>query len=77
MRNSNNAKACIINIFTFIILMLAIYLAYQFYQSNNFNGLIRSEVNLGMSVFKRDKKVKYSDINSYRITSNEFNDAMF
>ncbi len=77
MRNSNNAKARIINIFTFIILMLAIYLAYQFYQSNNFNGLIRSEVNLGMSVFKRDKKVKYSDINSYRITSNEFNDAMF
>ena len=77
MRKNKSAKSLIINIFTFIILMLAIYLAYQFYQSNNFNGLIRSEANLGIAEFARDKKVKYSDINSYKITSNEFNDAMF
>ena len=77
MRKNRDAKALIINIFTFIILMLAIYLAYQFYQSNNFNGLIRSEVNPGASEFKRDKEIKYSDANSYKITSNTFNDAMF
>ena len=77
MRKNRDAKALIINIFTFIILMLAIYLAYQFYQSNNFNGLIRSEVNPGVSEFKRDKEIKYSDANSYKITSNAFNDAMF
>ena len=77
MRKNRDAKALTINIFTFIILMLAIYLAYQFYQSNNFNGLIRSEVNPGASEFKRDKEIKYSDANSYKITSNTFNDAMF
>ena len=36
--------------------MIGIYLAYQFYQSNNFNGFIRSETNLKVSEFKRDKK---------------------
>ena len=77
MKKNKNAKAFIINIFTFIILMLAIYLAYQFYQSNNFNDFIRSEANLGVSEFKRDKKVKYTDTKSYKIISNEFNDAMF
>ena len=77
MRNDKSAKALIINIFTFVILTIAIYLAYQFYQSNNFNDFIRSEANLKISEFKRDKKEKYSDSRSYKITSNEFNDAMF
>ena len=48
MRNKS-AKALIINIFIFVILMIGIYLAYQFYQSNNFNGFIRSETNLKVS----------------------------
>ena len=77
MRKSTNARALIINIITCIILTIAIYLAYQFYQTNNFNEFIRSEANLNISEFKRDKEVKYSDMNSYKITSNEFNDAMF
>ena len=70
-------KKSIINSITFIILIIAIYFAYQFYQSHNFNDFIRSEANLGISEFKRDKFVKYSDSNSYKITSTEFNDAMF
>ena len=65
------------NIIVFVILIIALYLAYQFYQSNNFNGFVRSEANLNTSEFKRDKEIKYSDNNSYKITSNEFNDAMF
>ena len=72
-----SAKALIINIITFIILCIALYLAYQFYQGNNFNDFIRSEAQLHTSEFKRDAEVKYSDMNSYRITSTEFNDAMF
>ena len=77
MRKNESAKGLILNIVTFVILMIAIYFAYQFYQSNNFNGFIRSEAKLNISEFKRDKTVKYSDSNSYKITSNEFNDAMF
>ena len=65
------------NIIVFVILIIALYLAYQFYQSNNFNGFVRSEANLNTSEFKRDKEIKYSDNNSYKIISNEFNDAMF
>ncbi len=72
-----SAKALIINIITFIILCIALYLAYQFYQGNNFNDFIRSEAQLHTSEFKRDTEVKYSDVNSYKITSTEFNDAMF
>ena len=77
MRKNRSTKAFIINIFTFIILMIAVYLAYQFYQSNNFNDFIRSEAKLNTSEFKRDENVTYSDASSYKITSNEFNDAMF
>ena len=72
-----SAKALVINIITFIILCIALYLAYQFYQRNNFNDFIRSEAQLHASEFKRDTEVKYSDVNSYKITSTEFNDAMF
>ena len=70
-------RTIISNIIVFTILIIALYFAYQFYQSNNFNDFFRNEANLNTSEFKRDKEVKYSDMNSYRITSNEFNDAMF
>lgn len=78
MKKRTNRKASwIVNMITFIILILAVYLAYQFYQSNNFNEFIRSEAKIGITEFKRDEKVKYSDTSSYKIASNEFNDAMF
>ena len=67
----------IINIITTIILIVALYFAYQFYQENNFNEFVRGEANLHLSEFKRDNNVKCSDSKSYRITSDEFNDAMF
>ena len=44
MRKSISAKALIVNIITFVILIMAIYFAYQFYQQNNFNDFIRSVV---------------------------------
>ena len=77
MRKSISAKALIVNIITFVILIMAIYFAYQFYQQNNFNDFIRSEAKLNTSEFKRDEEETYSDMNSYKITSSEFNDAMF
>ena len=77
MRKSINIKKLIINIITFTVLIIALYFAYQFYKLNNFNEFVRSEANLGTSEFKRDNKEKYSESNSYRIASNDFNDAMF
>ena len=65
------------NMITLVILSVAVYVAYQFYQKNNFNDFIRSEAKMNTSEFKRDKEETYSDVSSYKITSNEFNDAMF
>ena len=62
---------------TLIILLVLLYFAYQYYQSNNFNDFIRSETNLYTSSFKRDKEIKYSDTRSYKIESQDYNDAMF
>lgn len=63
--------------FTLAILLVCLYFAYQFYQSNNFNDFIRSETNLYTSTFKRDSEIKYDNKKSYKIESNEYNDAMF
>ena len=77
MKRNRNVKSFIFNSLTFAMLMVVVYFAYQFYQSNNFNEFIRSEAKLKTSEFKRDKETQYSDMRSYKITSNEFNDAMF
>ncbi len=77
MKKNIKVRAFIMNMITLVILSVAVYVAYQFYQKNNFNDFIRSEAKMNTSEFKRDKEETYSDVSSYKITSNEFNDAMF
>ena len=62
---------------TLAILLVMLYFAYQYYQTNNFNDFVRSETNLYTSHFTRDKEIKYADKRSYKIESSEYNDAMF
>lgn len=62
---------------TLAILLVMLYFAYQYYQTNNFNDFVRSETNLYTSHFTRDKEIKYADKRSYKIESPEYNDAMF
>ena len=76
MKNKKKIKTTI-NIITTIILIIGLYFAYQFYQKNNFNEFIRTEANLYTSKFSRDKEEKYSNKRSYKITSPDYNDAMF
>jgi len=64
-------------IISIILLCILLYFAYQYYQENNFNNFVRSEANLYTSEFKRDSKIKYGETKSYKITSLEYNDAMF
>ncbi len=59
------------------ILFIILYFAYQFYQKNNFNDFVRSETNIYKSKFIRDKETTYHDKKSYKIESNQYNDAMF
>ncbi len=59
------------------VLLIILYFAYQYYQQNNFNDFTRSETNLYTSQFIRDNQEKYNDKRSYKIKSDEYNDAMF
>lgn len=68
-------KIKIVNITSWIIIIIILILAFNFYKHNNFNEFIRSEMNLHTSEFKRDSETKYSKTDSYRITSNTKNDA--
>lgn len=70
-------KNKIVNIISWIIIILILLLAFNFYRKNNFNEYIRSEMNLHTSQFKRDSNVKYSKTSSYEIISEKLNDATF
>lgn len=65
------------NIISWLILLAILFVAVNFYKTNNFNEFVRSEIKLHTSEFKRDNKVKYSKSDSYKIVSNTSNDATF
>ena len=65
------------NIISWIIIIVILVVAFNFYKSNNFNEFVRSEMELHTSEFKRDSEIKYSKADSYRIVSNTANDATF
>ena len=77
MKKNKNTATKIIDFIIFLILIVVLYFAYKYYQKNNFNEFIRSETNPYTSKFVRDSEQKYSERASYKIQSNEFNDAMF
>ncbi len=65
----------------YIILVIALILVavklYTKFQEKNFNDFVRTEYHLYSSEFKKDKEVKYSSHDSYKIKSDIANDAMF
>ena len=77
MEERKNIKGKIGYFITIIILCIIVYFAYQNYQTKNFNDFIKSERELYISKFYRDKDIKYGKKPSYKIISNQFNDAMF
>lgn len=64
------------NLIFWTILIMTLYFAYEFYETNNFNGYTKSIEKSDLTEFKRDDKTKYSENRSYRILSSDFNDAM-
>lgn len=59
------------------ILITIVFVLFGIFKSHYFNGFVKAEITLGISEFRRDKTVKYSDMDSYRITSPTQNDAAF
>lgn len=59
----------------FIIIILAIF--YLFFEKYNFNDYEKSEYYANKTDFTRDKSVRYLKSASYKLQSEEFNDAIF
>lgn len=79
-RMKNNKKSSkIVAIFNLILIVCAIFIikeVWHEYEINNFEDFAKAEFISGVSTFKRDDEVKYSNRYSYKIESNEFNDAL-
>lgn len=69
-------KGCII-LFIIYLIFFTFNILYTGYKKNFFNEFTKAELNLHTSNFSRDSEVKYGKYDSYKIESNEFNDAMF
>lgn len=67
----------IINIVFTIIALIVLYKIYGIYKIYTFGSFTKAEYNQGMTKFIRDNETTYSYDYSYKLESNEFNDAMF
>ncbi len=75
--SQNNILRRIIYIIVLIFLIIVAVFLYERYSKSNFNDFVRTEYVLYTSDFVRDHEVRYSKSDSYKIVSNEMNDAMF
>ena len=75
MEKSTSSK--IINIVYIIIVLIVLYISFVFYKTHSFGEFIKAENVLGLTSFKRDNDITYTYNYSYKLKSNEFNDAMF
>ncbi len=66
----------IFNVILYIILIVAIIKIYGYYKKNTMNDFYKAEEKQGLSAFGRDSEVKYSNMYSYKIESEKYNDAM-
>lgn len=75
MKKSTSSK--IINIIFTIIVLIVLYKLFGLYKTYNFGEFIKAENIPGMTKFTRDNSVTYAYDYSYKLESNEFNDAIF
>lgn len=73
-------KNIIKTIFSLIVIAILLFILskiYGVYRKTNFNEFTKTERQLYTSQFERDSKEKFSNADSYKIISDNFNDAMF
>ncbi|MBR6033343.1 MAG: hypothetical protein IKP28_01095 [Clostridia bacterium] len=73
-KSSNGSK--IFSVIFIVLVLAALLYIYNMYKENYFGDFVRAEYNAHISEFKRDRQIKYGSHDSYKIISNEFNDAM-
>lgn len=64
-------------IISLIILFIFIAVFVSIYNKYNFNYFMKSVREPHLTTFERDKEIKYTDINSYKLTNEDYNDSMF
>ena len=66
----------IFNVIMLVVAYMVISKLWKVYKLNDFDEFSKAEYIQGVSEFARDESNKYSNINSYKIVSTEFNDAL-
>lgn len=77
MQKRKKIGSKIFSVLFIVAVCIALKFIYDIYKENYFGGFSRAEYIANLSEFKRDNHVKENQHDSYRITSNDFNDAMF
>ena len=70
-------KNIIKNILWLAIVVIAIIAFANVYNKYNYNDFVKSVEEKNKTIFTRDSKVKYSEMDSYKIENTDYNDAMF
>ena len=76
MSEKKKIEVKIIDIILIIVLIFVFAWVFNTYKLKNFNDFVKAELYSYQSEFARDNKVKYSYMYSYKISSEDFNDAM-
>lgn len=75
--NEKSKSSKIINLIFTIIIIFIIVKLYGVYKKYNYNEFIKAENIIGITKFTRDNETKYGNSYSYKIESQEYNDAIF
>lgn len=77
MSKKSNIVSKISSLIFIILVLVAILMLHRIYKTHYFNDFYKAEYNLDVTKFTRDDEVKYSNAYSYKLQSDEYNDAMF
>ena len=72
-----NTHITIKNIISIVIIIIAIVIGYKVYSKYNYNDFIKCVRERDKTSFSRDAQVKYSQMNSYKLENEDYNDSMF
>ena len=70
-------KSHVKNIISWIFIIILIIITYFFYRKYNFNDFVKAEHMPGITKFERDSSNRLSGYDSYKISNDQYNDAMF
>ena len=75
--SSNKKNSKIINFIFTIGIIIILFILMGIYKKYNYSEFTKAENIIGTTKFTRDSKIKYGKNYSYKIESQEFNDAIF